>query len=610
MQLAVPNALLWLLLAVPILGLYLLKLRLRREPISSTMFWDQVFDDHKPRAIWQRLRQIVSLLLQLLFLTLLALALANPLFTSQLEQARRIVVVVDNSASMSATDVSPSRFDWARRQAGRLIKELREGDQMAIVSTANAAVENGLTDHRRGLQNSLEKLNSTDAPAQIDQALRVARRLVTNHENGKIILLTDQQVVFDETEQLVELRTCGGSVANQGITQLQVRRNLDDLVGFQVLVEVGNFADEPASLRLEINLEDQLLDVVPLEFNADEVRTLVLDYASAEGGKLVARLDQNDSLACDNQAFAVVAPRPVQPVILVTPGSLFLESVLSVIPQLDVSITSDLPDEIPESTILILHRTRFGRVPSGNVFVIDPIADSDWWELQGDIADPVVASQDSKSPLMTHVRLENVVFPDARKLRFTTNYQTLAESLDGSPLYLASQSNSTRLLLLTTELMRGDLPLRTAFPILMSNAIAWFQDGNADLRSAIATGRTAQITLPELAADGDGNWQIKDPQGETRPVGAGEVVVGPLEQVGFYQLAPAESQRTTTASESITLACNLANQTESDIRTVTNASDWSELGGWGHYPVWFFLTLAALLLSAIEWYLYQRRWVG
>ncbi|MDG2381934.1 MAG: VWA domain-containing protein [Pirellulaceae bacterium] len=610
MQLAVPNALLWLLLALPILALYLLKVQLRRESVSTTMFWEQVFEEQTPRAIWQRLRQIVSLLLQLLFLALVVFALANPLFISQLDQARRIVVVVDDSASMSATDVSPSRFEWARQQAERLIEELRVGDQMAIISTANAAVEIGLTDHRRSLRHALSELNPTDAPAHLDQALNVARRLVADHGNVKIILLTDQEIALSEAEHVVELRTCGGSAVNRGITQLQVRRNLDDLVGFQTLVEVGNFSDEPASLRLEMSLENRLLDVIPLELKADEVRTLVLDYASAEGGRLVARLDQKDLLACDNQAFAVVVPRPVQPVILVTPGSVFLESVLSVIPQLEVVVTPDLPGEIPEGSILILHRTRLEQVPSGNVFVIDPITDSDWWELQAAIRDPIVVSQDSVSPLMTHVNLENVVFPGARKLRFTTEYQTLAESLDGNPLYLASQRNGTRLLLLTTELLRGDLPLRTAFPILMSNAIAWFQDGNADLQSAIATGRTAQITLPHLAAGEQADWQISDPQGETRPVQAGKVVIGPLDHVGFYELEPMEEAGTETEIETVTLACNLASQTESDIRTTTNVSHWSELGGWGHYPIWFYLTFAALLLSAIEWYLYQRRWVG
>ena len=70
---------LWLAaLAAPIIGLYILKIRLRREPVSTIQFWRRVFEEKKPRSIWQRLRHWVSLALQLLFLLLLTGALADP----------------------------------------------------------------------------------------------------------------------------------------------------------------------------------------------------------------------------------------------------------------------------------------------------------------------------------------------------------------------------------------------------------------------------------------------------------------------------------------------------------------------------------------------------
>jgi len=111
MNLAYPNMLLWALLAVPVVIFYILKIRLRRIPVSTVIFWQQIFEEKKPRSIWQRLRHIVSLLVQLALLFLLVAARPEPFRASELNTARRVVLVIDNSASMNATDVAPSRLE-------------------------------------------------------------------------------------------------------------------------------------------------------------------------------------------------------------------------------------------------------------------------------------------------------------------------------------------------------------------------------------------------------------------------------------------------------------------------------------------------------------------
>ncbi|MEJ7636415.1 MAG: BatA domain-containing protein [Singulisphaera sp.] len=89
MSLVNPAALLFAALALPVVVFYILKIRLRRVPVSTLMFWRQIFEEKKPRSIWQRLRHLLSLLLQLAFLTLLVLALADPIFRWQQARSRR-----------------------------------------------------------------------------------------------------------------------------------------------------------------------------------------------------------------------------------------------------------------------------------------------------------------------------------------------------------------------------------------------------------------------------------------------------------------------------------------------------------------------------------------
>ncbi|MCC6191901.1 MAG: BatA domain-containing protein, partial [Anaerolineales bacterium] len=57
MALLTPLALLLGLLAIPILILYMLKLRRREVEVSSTLLWQLLLRDREANAPWQRLRR-------------------------------------------------------------------------------------------------------------------------------------------------------------------------------------------------------------------------------------------------------------------------------------------------------------------------------------------------------------------------------------------------------------------------------------------------------------------------------------------------------------------------------------------------------------------------
>src|SRR5207302_858983 len=106
--------------------------------------------EKKPRSIWQKLRHLISLLVQLALLLLIVLALTKPFFAWEALQSRRIILVLDNSASMNATDVTPSRLAKAKEEAFRVIGGMRYRDEMAIVAAGGQPrVVCGLSDHQK-----------------------------------------------------------------------------------------------------------------------------------------------------------------------------------------------------------------------------------------------------------------------------------------------------------------------------------------------------------------------------------------------------------------------------------------------------------------------------
>ena len=268
--------------------------------------------------------------------------------------------------------------------------------------------------------------------------VEIAERLLTDQEQeGEIIVLSDgcfENIVQLQANAKVAVFGVGTQSDNLGITRYQVRRSLLDVVGYQVLVDVSNFSLGERSFRLELNLDNELVDVIPLTLAPGETVTRIMDYTSAGGGELVATLDAEDAFATDNKAIAVLPKRNPFPVILVTESNLFLKSVLESIPLVDLQIVADPPAVVPANGILVLDRKMPTQVPQGRVLVVNPQNDCDLWALGDPIPQPIVASVDPDSPLTQHLRLDNVLFPDARVLQFTHEFEPLIQDPLDQPL--------------------------------------------------------------------------------------------------------------------------------------------------------------------------------
>lgn len=651
LELADPSKSWWALLAIPVIVLFILKVRLRRRPISTLLFWDQLLEEQPPRAWWRRLRNLVALLCQLAFLALLVAALVDPLWSWQRRDARQVVYVVDNSSSMSAVeDGGQARLDSALQSAHLMVDSLRQHDTAAVVTAGGAPrVVIGATGDVRILHDAIDQIEAADQPTRLADAVELARRLVADDEQREVIVLTDgadDATAELDTAEDVTLYGFADETPNVGITAFQVRRSFADATSFQVLVEVTNFGDETSECRLEIDLDGSLVDVVPLTLEPDQPWRRTLDHTATEGGTLTARLDVQDALSADNQAIAVLPRREPIPVLLVTPGSLFLRSVFESIPGVELSTSEQLPEAIPDQTIVVIHKMKVDQVPTGrNCVIVDPVADSDLWKLGEPIAQPIVTEQEADSPLMAHIRLQNTLLNGARQLQFNSEeVEPLLQDPDESAFYARIPRPGGDALVLTVNLDDGDLPLRIAFPVMIKNAIESFLGDKGELRPSIAAGQSTTIDLGSQAApsaasaelaDSDAaevvendsstpatDWVLRSPDGTISPASVvdRQLQIGPFAQTGLWRvgpssvLNPAEGEQEDDDSENadvISIAVNQANPAESDLRPRASlAAPPQKSIVWGGYSLWFYLSLLATVGITVEWFLYQRRIIG
>jgi hypothetical protein len=635
MTLGTPLALLLALIAIPIVIFYILKVRLRRVPVSTNLFWNQIFEEKPPKSLWQNLRYWLSLLAQLLILALLVLAIADPILSWQTKGARRVVLIMDVSASMQAFDKATTRFDSAKQAAQRVLDGVREQDQVAILTAGTQPeVVLGMGNHVPSLRRAINDLQPVDTPANLGSAVELADQLLGDAPNGQVIVFTDQanpkNTKSDNEPKkatAVEYRAFGSNASNVGITQFQTRRSMVDAVGYELLVEVRNASDQPIQCRLEIELDERPVDIFPLKLQPNETWSRTLEKTSLEGGALKASLSKfetdqgedrskNNKLDVDDIAWAILPDRVIQPVLIVSPGNLFLQKVFEANPLVRVTVQKEIPTAWPENTVVVLHKLIPDPLPSNPLFIIDPETNSSLFRVDGLIDSPLVTEQDKDSPLMTHVRLDNVMFPGTKKLTFLTQTaKPIASCVGGESLFATLSHGDKKAVVLGVNLEQSDLAFRTVFPILASNAIAWFSSQSGELSLAISGGDTARLNRSlSASAPPENLWLISPGLQVKRQSGS---TAGPLKETGVWELFEWDANENPTAETLRATgklvdryAVNLASSSETDLRNA-NESDrapmQTSIASWFSYPPWYYLAILIGTLLVLEWGMYQRR---
>src|SRR5579859_4960393 len=134
MNFLVPGALGLLALLPILIVFYLLKVRRADFEVSSTLLWDRLLSDLTAHEPWQRLRYNPLLLLQLLFMLLLAFAVARPFYQGAATGAQNVVLLLDSSASMQAVDVAPTRFEVAKKNAIDVVQHLSDQTTISVLA--------------------------------------------------------------------------------------------------------------------------------------------------------------------------------------------------------------------------------------------------------------------------------------------------------------------------------------------------------------------------------------------------------------------------------------------------------------------------------------------
>lgn len=604
--------LLWFLpVGGAILALYILRLRRRRVEVPAVLLWTQVLQDFQANVPWQRLRKHWLLLVQLLAALLLVLGVAQPYTRAWMYSGEAHVLVLDGSASMLATDVSPNRSEQAKALAQEYLQKMPPGDHAAIVlAGARPRVLCGLTVNRSELFRALKSAQPAETGANFAESLALAAAILTPFAAPTIEVFTDggfpEPRDIDVGRARLQYHLVGSRAENAGIVAIDLREDQNAPGRFDLFLAIRHNIQRERRYTVELWRGDDLADaqevVVPPR---SEVPVLFRQLLPADRPEeLRVRLDTRDALACDNTAYAVLHPvRPLK-VLLVSKGNLFLETALNLDPRTTVERRTSPPtaEESGRYDVVVYDNVEPASPPAGHAVLIGVIPQ--WMPvvpLQA-VENSIVVDWHHTHPVMRYVDLASVRLSKVTPVLPRAGTETLAEASEGAVM-VSLQKPDKRWLLITFDVTATDLPLRVAFPVMMLNALRWLTAPSESAeRGLIPAGGLAVIPVPGERE----KVTVRLPDGKTAEVSVQDGAA-PFEdtlQTGFYRCS----------ETGYLFAVNLAQREETELAVHSYTSHTGAGASAGLRKVlarrewWQWLAGILLAVLALEWVMYHRRW--
>ncbi len=578
-QFATPlGGLAWAILAgvpVGIIALYFLKLRRHPVQVPSTLLWRRSLEDLHVNSLFQRLRRNLLLFLQLLTIAFVMLALLGPRLKGTTGQGQRYVLAIDNSASMSATDITPSRLEKAKEEARKVVETMTGNDLAMIISFSDKArVVSNYTGNRSELTRRIDSVTPTEAPTSLREALQVAAGLAnpskmvegvaaTSIVTPELKIYTDggfadvdgfslgnlkpevfvigpKPPAYVATSPDADTRSKRNASDNVAILALQARRNDEKTDLFEVFGRAHNYravavATEARLLRHDPanpKAEPTLIDAIALAIPAQSDQSFKFDLPDTGLAELEVRIDVKDALALDNRAFTLVgSPRKAR-VLVISEGNRYLNDTWKTpLAEQRAEVTMITPDaaKAEGSTravaagnydLVIYDGTRPDQPPEANALYFGAFPPGPAFEKPKDLDQPAILDWNVAHPLMQYVRdLSTIRILKAQTVDPPPGSTTLIETNGGPIAFVTPRSGFVDAVigfpLMVNREFNTDWPLKVSFPLFLANALEVMGNARESLgEETHAPGLPVTLRVESL---GD-SIEVADPSGKNLTV--------------------------------------------------------------------------------------------
>lgn len=606
-----------LLALLPIIVLlHMLRVRRLQVHIPSTYFWAKALRDIRDQPKLRRPPVTMLLVLQLLIATLAALALARPMVYGVLAggdfQASHILVLVDASASMQATDVTPSRFASARAQADAVLAGLDPGASVTLIRMGVTPKILYAGDDLGLARNALASAEPGGGFANVREAFRLANSLVRPGIRNRIVVVSDLALSADNSDlrnlgQLpaqVDFISVGSAAPNRAVTLVAARALPGSTSRYQLLARIGNFSADSVTPTVRVLADGLQVETRQVRINPGAQLDLRWDLPPG-ASRAEVRITGDDILPADDTAQLVLPTQASRRLVLVSEKPDVLRRALAAIPGAEVQVVNPKSYQPDSGAAVTVFDNFLPEVyPQGALLIVNPPRDNQLFPSEGDSSNTALSRVQTNSRILDAVDLSSVTISQARRVKLP-QWANEVIGAEAGPLLFEGIFRNTPLAVMPFNLNESNLPSRVGFPILISNLI-----------NHLAPEGLPQVTdpgQPVILRTGPqiGTVTIQKPGGGAeRFPGGSAIVFANTEEAGRYLIS--EAPASGGAARERSFAVNAGSDTESDLRTPREprlsaaAPGQIAAGPPRGREIWPMLALLALGFLVIEWWVAHR----
>lgn len=649
----------WLLVGLippAIIALYFLKLKRHPVEVPSTYLWTRTIEDLHVNSIWQKLRQSLLLFLQLLVLLLAILACLRPGWQGSIEIGDRSILMIDTSASMSATDVGGSRLDAAKKRALSLIDQLESSDVAMVISFSDVPrIEQAFTNNRSALRQAVNKIKPTNRRTDISEALRHASGLAnpgrTSEAGTADVQVADalpatMYIISDGGVPAVPdfapgnlsakyLKIGSAESKNVAIVAFSTERNSEKPGQLQAFARLENSGPQDVDVEVALYLDNALVDASALTVPSDGAEGVNFMLNDVESAVLKLEVQYSDHLALDNVAYAAInTPRRAR-VLVVTTGNDALKFAMTTEAAAKVAdVTFESPGVLETKDhqtlalsatydLILYDRCTPKEMPEANTLFIGRVPPVEGWSTEAAKPSPLIVDIDRLHPLMHLVELGSILIYESVPTKGPEGAKSLIDADHGSLLTIAPRGGFEDAFLtfeIVGEYPDGDVnaktnwPRRKSFPVFVMNTLRYLGGGRGRLDVAASQpGRPVKLRT-ELPVE---QISVQPPVGRTMTIdreGQNAFIYTRTEQLGVYTVREG-SQREAGQHFAINLfdsrESNLVPREVLDIPYYDEEAEVVGIRATTEEParkeLWKWLLMGGLVVLVFEWYVYNRR---
>ncbi|OZU90183.1 hypothetical protein CIL03_03300 [Virgibacillus indicus] len=582
---------------------YLFRKQYDKQVVPSTFFWQQVMRERQATKWWRKLQQHLLLYLQLMILALLMLALVRPYFDVSDLSGEHIAVVVDTSATMTATEGEYNRLQVAMEEINNLIDKLDNQKLTAIIATHSPEILFSNETDKNKMRSALNNVSSSYQRANIDKAVQLANQLLSD-SSGDIHVFSDdvnqEEITDTHLKHKISVHNIGTSSNNLSIHTFGVAEQEGSVNG---ILTVSNEMDEEQQISIKIENEgEELANIEESVEPGKQIQIQIRNLPIKPYYKAI--ISNKDHYRADNSGIAFLDEDKQPPIYLAGEVNSFISKALSHLSTdiIQVEETSDISRD--ENGIYILGNVSSENWPDGPKLILSPTTGGPFSVKEEQMLQAGLEAVNEDS-LLQFVDIDEVYIQQSYPFD-SLELQSIVTSAE-IPIISKGYYEGNPFVLLGFDIEETDWPMHSSFPIFLYNVINYltaqqqllgYLHPNERKEISHSTGVISSVILNEKnekiselnvndsflnAPKSPGLYKVQE-----------ETKFGKKERL--FAVTVDEEEKNISTSKSFTI------DIDNDQASGVKAENPNE--------IWKFFAIAALLFLLLEWEVYRRGITG